>query len=93
MKLEPEKGCWWRITRDWYTQVVTEFSGHGKLHHHLGLLGYEAEGEELCGVCPFVKRRAPVSHCVRLNEYVVFSSLFFLFNSSQASQHDCHPSV
>ena len=50
MELEPENDCWQRITHDWYTQVVAEFSRHGKLHHHLGLLSREAEGEELRGV-------------------------------------------
>jgi hypothetical protein len=56
MELEPEKDRWRRIARDWYAQVVAEVPGHGKLHHHLGLLSREAEGEELRAVYHFVKR-------------------------------------
>ncbi|KAI9463378.1 hypothetical protein F5148DRAFT_1313175 [Russula earlei] len=55
MELEPEKDRWRRIARDWYAQVVAETPGRGKLHHHLGLLSREAEGEELRGVYHFVK--------------------------------------
>jgi hypothetical protein len=55
MELEPEKDRWRRIARDWYAQVVAEVPGHGKLHHHLGLLSREAEGEELRAVYHFVK--------------------------------------
>lgn len=36
--------------------VVVEFPGHSKLHHHLGLLSREAEGEELRAVYHFVKK-------------------------------------
>jgi len=56
MELEPEKDRWRRIARDWYAEVIAEYPGHGKLHHHLGLLSREAEGEELRGVYHFVKR-------------------------------------
>jgi hypothetical protein len=56
MELEPEKDWWRRIARDWYTNVVAEFPGRGKLHHHLGLLSHEAKGEELHAVYHFVKR-------------------------------------
>jgi protein SMG6 len=56
MELEPEKDRWRRIARDWYAKVVAEFPGRGKLHHHLGLLSREAEGEELRAVYHFVKR-------------------------------------
>ena len=56
MELEPEKDRWRRIARDWYAHVVAEYPGRGKLHHHLGLLSREAEGEELRGVYHFVKR-------------------------------------
>ena len=51
IEIEPEKDRWWRITRDWYAQVVAEYPGRGKLHHHhLGILSREAEGEELRGI-------------------------------------------
>ncbi|KAH9057140.1 hypothetical protein EDB83DRAFT_2390413 [Lactarius deliciosus] len=55
MELEPEKDRWRRVARDWYAEGVTGTPGHGKLHHHLGLLSREAEGEELRGVYHFVK--------------------------------------
>jgi hypothetical protein len=45
MELELEKDWWRRIARDWYTKVVAEFPGRGKLHHHLGLLSREAKGD------------------------------------------------
>ena len=56
MELEPEKDHWQRVARDWYTEGVAGTPSHGKLHHHLGLLGHEAEGEELRGVYHLVKR-------------------------------------
>ena len=56
MDLEPEKDRWRRVARDWYAEGVAGTPGHGKLHHHLGLLSREAEGEELRGVYHFVKR-------------------------------------
>jgi protein SMG6 len=56
MELEPEKDRWRGIARDWYAEGVAGLPGHGKLHHHLGLLSREAEGEELRGVYHFVKR-------------------------------------
>ena len=56
MELEPEKVRWRRIARDWYARVVAEYPSHGKLHHHLGLLSRDAEGEELRAVYHFVKR-------------------------------------
>ncbi|KAI0303402.1 hypothetical protein B0F90DRAFT_1911396 [Multifurca ochricompacta] len=55
MELEPEKDRWRRIARDWYAEGVAAHPGHGKLHHHLGLLSREAGGEELRGVYHFVK--------------------------------------
>ncbi|KAH9053859.1 hypothetical protein EDB87DRAFT_1676684 [Lactarius vividus] len=55
MELEPEKDRWRRVARDWYAEGVAGTPGHGKLHHHLGLLSREAEGEELRGVYHFVK--------------------------------------
>jgi protein SMG6 len=56
MELEPERDRWRRIARDWYAEGVAGLPGFGKLHHHLGLLSREAEGEELRGVYHFVKR-------------------------------------
>ncbi|KAI9455599.1 hypothetical protein BJY52DRAFT_638264 [Lactarius psammicola] len=55
MEIEPEKDRWRRVARDWYAEGVAGTPGHGKLHHHLGLLSREAEGEELRGVYHFVK--------------------------------------
>jgi hypothetical protein len=56
MKLEPEKDRWRRVAREWCAKVVAEFPGRGKLHHHLGHLSREAEGNELDAVYHFVKR-------------------------------------
>jgi hypothetical protein len=55
MELEPDKDRWRRVAREWYAKVVAEFPGRGKLHHHLGLLSRDAEGEELRAVYHFVK--------------------------------------
>ncbi|TFY71744.1 hypothetical protein EVG20_g1267 [Dentipellis fragilis] len=54
-ELEPEKERWRKIAREWFGAGVTDKPGNGKLHHHLGLLSREAEGEELRGVYHFVK--------------------------------------
>lgn len=52
--MEPEKERWRNIAGDWYAAGIAE-PGTGKLHHHLGLLSREVEGEELPGVYHFVK--------------------------------------
>lgn len=44
------------IVRDWYGWGLAEQLGTGKLHHHIGLLAREGEGEELRGVYHFVKK-------------------------------------
>ena len=56
LEVEPEKERWRNIARDWYAAGIVEQPGTGKLHHHLGLLSREVEGEELRGVYHFVKR-------------------------------------
>jgi protein SMG6 len=56
LEVEPEKERWRNIARDWYAAGIAEQPGTGKLHHHLGLLSREVEGEELRGVYHFVKR-------------------------------------
>ncbi|KAG6840703.1 hypothetical protein C0991_004947 [Blastosporella zonata] len=53
--VEPEAERWRNIARDWYGAGLTEQPGTGKLHHHLGLLCRDVEGEELKGVYHFVK--------------------------------------
>ena len=58
LEVEPEKELWRTIARDWYAAGLAEQPGTGKLHHHLGLLSREAEGEELKGIYHFVKRSA-----------------------------------
>ncbi|PPR08027.1 hypothetical protein CVT24_010868 [Panaeolus cyanescens] len=55
LDVEPEKERWRNIARDWYGTGLTDQPGTGKLHHHLGLLSREAEGEELRAVYHFVK--------------------------------------
>lgn len=56
LDVEPEKERWRNIARDWYGAGLAEQPGTGKLHHHLGLLSREVDGEELRGVYHFVKR-------------------------------------
>jgi protein SMG6 len=56
MDVEPEKERWRGIARDWYAAGLADTPGTGKLHHHLGLLSREAEGEELRGIYHFTKR-------------------------------------
>ncbi|TFK42921.1 hypothetical protein BDQ12DRAFT_299349 [Crucibulum laeve] len=55
LDVEPEKERWRGIARDWYGAGLAEQPGTGKLHHHLGLLSREVEGEDLRGVYHFVK--------------------------------------
>ncbi|KAF9466407.1 hypothetical protein BDZ94DRAFT_220383 [Collybia nuda] len=55
LDVEPETERWRGIARDWYGAGLTEQPGTGKLHHHLGLLCREVEGEELRGIYHFVK--------------------------------------
>jgi hypothetical protein len=56
LDVEPEKERWRCIARDWYAQGLADTPGAGKLHHHLGLLSREKDGEELRAVYHFVKR-------------------------------------
>ena len=56
LDVELEKERWRNIAREWYGAGLAEQPGTGKLHHHLGLLSREAEGEELRAVYHFVKR-------------------------------------
>lgn len=56
MDTEPEKERWRRIAREWYGLGLTEMPATGKLHHHLGLLSREVEGEELRGIYHFIRR-------------------------------------
>ncbi|KAF7295122.1 PINc domain-containing protein [Mycena indigotica] len=57
LDVEPEKERWRCIARDWYGMGIADQPGHGKLHHHLGLLSREVDREELRGVYHFVKRQ------------------------------------
>ncbi|VDC05366.1 unnamed protein product [Peniophora sp. CBMAI 1063] len=54
-ELEPEKERWRAAARVWYGAGVADTPGNGKLHHHLGLLAREAEGEDLRAVYHFTK--------------------------------------
>lgn len=56
LDIEPEKERWRNVARSWYGAGLAEQPGTGKLHHHLGLLSREVDGEELRGVYHFVKR-------------------------------------
>ncbi|KAJ3748275.1 hypothetical protein EV360DRAFT_56930 [Lentinula raphanica] len=68
LELLPEKEQWRRIAQDWYGLGLMRLPGEGKLHHHLGLLYREVEGEELRAIYHFVKR------CVRLQFLCDFCS-------------------
>jgi protein SMG6 len=56
LEVEPEKERWRNIAMGWYAAGIAEQPGTGKLHHHMGLLSREVEGEELRGVYHLVKR-------------------------------------
>lgn len=60
MELEPEKEQWRLIARQWFARGLAKTPGAGKLHHHLGLLSREKDGneEELRGMYHFIKRCA-----------------------------------
>ena len=55
-ELEPERERWRSIARGWYGDGLRDTPGTGKLHHHLGLLSRDAEGETLQALYHFVKR-------------------------------------
>jgi protein SMG6 len=56
LDVEPEKERWRGIAKDWYGAGLADTPGTGKLHHHLGLLCREVDGEELRGIYHFIKR-------------------------------------
>ena len=41
------KERWWGIIRNWYAQGLADTLSTGKLYHHLRLLGWEKDGEDL----------------------------------------------
>jgi hypothetical protein len=41
LDIEPEKERWRNNAQDWYGAGLSEQSGTGKFHHHLGLLSRE----------------------------------------------------
>ena len=51
-----EKERWRGIVRDWYALSLVYTPGTGELHHHIGLLSGEKDGEELRAVYSFVER-------------------------------------
>lgn len=55
LEVESEMERWRDIARDWYATGIAEQPGTGKLHHHLGLLLREVEGEELRADYHFIK--------------------------------------
>jgi protein SMG6 len=73
MDVEPETERWRGIARDWYGAGLAEQPGTGKLHHHLGLLCREVEGEELRGVYHFVKRYGCISPLVQISHIYLCS--------------------
>ncbi|KIP06005.1 hypothetical protein PHLGIDRAFT_73330 [Phlebiopsis gigantea 11061_1 CR5-6] len=58
MELEPEKERWRQVSKEWYAKGLAFQPGSGKLHHHLGVLSRDREGDdkdELRAVYHFVK--------------------------------------
>ncbi|KAG8897986.1 hypothetical protein FRB99_007736 [Tulasnella sp. 403] len=55
LELEDERELWRRNAREWYTRGIKDTPGQGRLHHHLGLVSADADGEELRAVYHFVK--------------------------------------
>ncbi|KAG8894285.1 hypothetical protein FRC00_009188, partial [Tulasnella sp. 408] len=60
LELEDDRELWRRNAREWYTKGIKDTPGQGRLHHHLGLVSADAEGEELRAVYHFAK--SLVSH-------------------------------
>jgi hypothetical protein len=56
LEVDPEKQRWMHIAREWYSSGLADTPGTGRLHHHIGLLSRDIEGEELRGIYHFVKR-------------------------------------
>ncbi|KAG8982928.1 hypothetical protein FRB90_006455, partial [Tulasnella sp. 427] len=59
-ELEDDREIWRKNAREWYTKGIKDTPGQGRLHHHLGLVSADAEGEELRAVYHFAK--SLVSH-------------------------------
>lgn len=55
--LESETDIWRKSSQSWYSMVLKETPGVGKLQHNLGLLNAEVDDEELRSVYHFVKRQ------------------------------------
>ncbi|KIM82091.1 hypothetical protein PILCRDRAFT_8329 [Piloderma croceum F 1598] len=64
--LAPEKERWRGIVRDWYAQGLADTPGNGKLHHHLGSLSREKEGEELGAIYHFLDDAAFIVDFARI---------------------------
>ncbi|KAJ3717157.1 hypothetical protein C8R42DRAFT_744289 [Lentinula raphanica] len=71
LELLPEKEQWRRIAQDWYGLGLMRLPGEGKLHHHLGLLYREVEGEELRAIYHFVKSMVSVRSFLNSRENVL----------------------
>lgn len=54
--VEDDRELWRRNAREWYTKGIKDMPGQGRLHHHLGLVSADADGEELRAVYHFAKR-------------------------------------
>lgn len=53
--IDPESEIWRKSSQTWYSMVLKETPGAGKLQHNLGLLLTDVPNEELRGVYHFVK--------------------------------------
>ncbi|KAF8911941.1 hypothetical protein CPB84DRAFT_1812127 [Gymnopilus junonius] len=90
LDVEPEKERWRNIARDWYGAGLAEQPGTGKLHHHLGLLSREVEGEELRAVYHFVKSMTTLHPFLTSRESIL--PVWSLNAQTRRSAPDAHAS-
>lgn len=55
---EDERDTWRSTARNWYATGLKDTPGTGRLHHHIGMLGRDVDGEEMRSVYHLLKRWA-----------------------------------
>ncbi|KAF8504047.1 hypothetical protein BU17DRAFT_101528 [Hysterangium stoloniferum] len=55
LDVEPERETWRKTAKGWYAEALKETPLVGRLHHHLGNVSREVDGEEMRAVYHFVK--------------------------------------
>ena len=69
LEMEDDRELWRRNAREWYTKGIQDQPSQGRLHHHLGLVSADAEGEELRAVYHFARRCDLFSYLSTCNSY------------------------